>query len=536
MSTGLLMATLFAAEAQASFLPQNNLHLQDNLLGFTNVEETEFNGIIDKVAKYYSPIVKSHGGTLNMIRDWNDSTVNAYAAQEMSNWNVKMFGGLARRPEITPDGFTAVVCHEMGHHLGGFYFYANSSTEWAASEGQSDYFATHSCLPNIWRNEKDNNAKSRATASPFIRSQCDGVWHTTDAQNLCYRVASAGESLATMLSALRNGEAPKFETPDPKEVDVTSIEHPAAQCRLDTYLQGALCTQSFDEKIIPGRANRYGQNSKQVELLSQASSCHAAAGFAFGTRPRCWFAPRLQFNALKIQQSDVYEHRGNGNGILEPGEQVGVKLTLANNSEETTTGIAGMVFSRSADLSNVVRDITFPDLPPTATTTNASPFVLGISPNAKCGSVLRYSVRAQTNQGSIENLKTLQLGKLTESAAGASSELLTIPDGGDEVFTAIEVPNSHSVTEVAVSVDVEHTYPKDLTLTLEAPNGQQIVVYNRGKNVENPDLKKIKLTLRQPFVTSNAKGTWRLRARDFVARDSGFLKSWSLNLSHRACE
>jgi subtilisin-like proprotein convertase family protein len=34
----------------------------------------------------------------------------------------------------------------------------------------------------------------------------------------------------------------------------------------------------------------------------------------------------------------------------------------------------------------------------------------------------------------------------------------------------------------------------------------------------------------------SAKGTWQLRARDFVNRDSGFLKGWSLTLSHRTCE
>ena len=69
------------------------------------------------------------------------NTVNANASQRGRTWIVNMYGGLARRPEITPDGFAMVLCHELGHHMGGFPFVSG----WAANEGQSDLFATLSC-------------------------------------------------------------------------------------------------------------------------------------------------------------------------------------------------------------------------------------------------------------------------------------------------------------------------------------------------------------------------------------------------------
>jgi hypothetical protein len=63
-----------------------------------------------------------------------------------------------------------------------------------------------------------------------------------------------------------------------------------AQCRLDTYFQGALCAKPFDLRVIPGKdlgTNR--NNSKEAELQAARSSCFLGAGFQLGNRPACWF-------------------------------------------------------------------------------------------------------------------------------------------------------------------------------------------------------------------------------------------------------
>ena len=108
---------------RASFLPPNDLHLEDDLhTKDANMTEAEFNQIVDQVGAFYGPVVAHHGAQLTMLKNWQATMVNAYANQEGNNWVVAMFGGLARRPEITPDGFALVVCHELGHHLAGYPF------------------------------------------------------------------------------------------------------------------------------------------------------------------------------------------------------------------------------------------------------------------------------------------------------------------------------------------------------------------------------------------------------------------------------
>ena len=69
----------------------------------------------------------------------------------LNEWRVVIYGGL-EHPLLTLDGLTAVICHEVGHHLGGFAFKTSIlGDNWAATEGQSDYFAAHRCLPGFGR-------------------------------------------------------------------------------------------------------------------------------------------------------------------------------------------------------------------------------------------------------------------------------------------------------------------------------------------------------------------------------------------------
>ena len=268
-----------------SFLPPNNLHLEDNTEAMSNVTEEQFNKIANDIVAIYKPLAKLHGGTLTTNNNWKDTTVNAYATQNGSSWEINMFGGLARRSEVTPDGFALVVCHELGHHFGGFAFKGDM---WAANEGQADYFATQSCARQIWKNQLEINADFRNMLNDFEKQKCDTAWSAEADQNLCYRVVVGGQSLANLLAALNKGKAPRFDTPDRAVVRKTDDEHPAAQCRLDTYLNGSLCNATFDPKIIPGRNDSKGQQSTSAEATAYKYSCSVKSQ-ATGARPACWF-------------------------------------------------------------------------------------------------------------------------------------------------------------------------------------------------------------------------------------------------------
>lgn len=293
MKTTLIMATMLtvslAKNAFGTILPPNNLHEEDDLHILANMTESEFNQISNSIVGIYKPLARIHGATLTAVNNWGDKTVNAFAQQQGNSWTISMFGGLARRPEVTADGFALVVCHELGHHFGGFSF---NGPSWAANEGQSDYFATQACARKIWKNQVQHNETFVDSLASSERQKCDEAWQSTSDRALCYRIVAAGQSLANMLATLNNGRTPRFDSPDKSVARATVNTHPAAQCRLDTYLHGALCGVGFNEKLIPGRKDSRGQQSTAAEAAAYKYSCHAknAPGFA---RPLCWFKPRL---------------------------------------------------------------------------------------------------------------------------------------------------------------------------------------------------------------------------------------------------
>lgn len=186
--------------ASATTMPLNHLDLEDNPRVLYNISPMMFRQIIDQVVGTFSPIVRMHGGEIKVNYLWNDHTVNASAQRSGNIWVLNMYGGLARRKEITPDGFSMVVCHELGHHLGGYPYYGYGA--WASDEGQADYFAAQTCAPAIWGRDFRGNAIHRATVDPVAKQFCDRSHQYQPQRDLCYRIADAGQSLANLLNML----------------------------------------------------------------------------------------------------------------------------------------------------------------------------------------------------------------------------------------------------------------------------------------------------------------------------------------------
>jgi hypothetical protein len=257
-----------------SFMPENDLWKEAGLIGDNGMTEEMFNQIIEEVRIVYEPIVKNLGGNLVIKGDYNDTTVNAYADRDGDSWNVSMFGGLAKRPEVTFDGFAMVIAHEIGHHIGGFPFVS----DWAANEGESDYFATIAAARQLW----SGDGKVIVEVDDEARKICEKNMNNSDL-NLCYRQMNAGYSLANLLGAL-GGTKVSFKTPDKSVVKKTNNNHPAAQCRLDTYVAGALCTVAWNNNVIP-------QTEKDMAKQSCISPNKTKASVS--SRPLCWFKPTI---------------------------------------------------------------------------------------------------------------------------------------------------------------------------------------------------------------------------------------------------
>ncbi|MEN9826685.1 MAG: hypothetical protein RI953_2430 [Pseudomonadota bacterium] len=544
VSACLIAGALFAQNAQGSILPPNNLHQQDNLHSLANISEQDFNNIVNTIINYYKPIVAAKGATLKSNNLWTDSTVNASAQQVGTTWIVNMYGGLARRPEVTPDGFAMVVCHELGHHLGGFPFYGDN--DWAASEGQSDYFATQSCAREIWRNQVAENARFRGLVGDFEKNKCDAAWNKVEDQDLCYRAAAAGQSLATLLGALRSGSTPpRFDTPDPRRVSVTYTAHPDAQCRLDTYFSGALCLVGFDKNVIPARSTTGGQTNKDAELKASAASCMTAAGYANGVRPLCWFKPQLEFLAIQYSDARYQEQSGNNNGVVEPGETVEAFFRLANKAVKATTNIEAVLSSPTAKIQVLEGKAQFNDMNSGETSEAKSPFVFKVAETAQCGEKIPVSLKAKSDQGGVELTREVVLGRQISSELGTVATQVNIPDN-DPVGIESNFDSSVSGTASGFSLklDIEHPYVRDLRVSVFSPDGKEHKVYPTANSLKGRRTSKtdgrldtgIHETIQVDSRVEKVEGAWKLRVKDVAARDIGTLQGWSVTASKNQCD
>jgi hypothetical protein len=268
-------------DGKEGLLPENNEWISTDAksMANANLDEAKFNEVIDSVVTVYAPIISSMGGKLKVERNWDDGTVNAYASRRSGTWNVAMFGGLARHQTITPDGFALVVCHEVGHHIGGAPKKASWMSSWASNEGQSDYFATLKCLRKVFRSDNNIEIMAKVKVPAAVVTTCAAQFNNSSDQALCQRGAMAGMSTARLFQELRKQpDAPKFTTPDSKVVKKTDDAHPATQCRLDTYYAGAICGQIDADDV--DQANE------------DEGVCYRANGDSTGVRPKCWFAAK----------------------------------------------------------------------------------------------------------------------------------------------------------------------------------------------------------------------------------------------------
>lgn len=259
----------------ADFLPPNAMRIAVGDPNTNGMTKEKFNSLIDRVSVLFEEQFTKENAKLTVNRRWDDPAVDANAMQwSNGNWRVSMYGGLARHPLINDDGFMMVLCHEIGHHIGGAPR-ANENTNWSSLEGQADYFASLKCFRKVI--EKDDNIAIVSTMKVDLAAtqQCQATYKSPADVALCQRVAMAGKTVAFFIASKTETPNVQFTTPDRNRVSKTSEEYPEPQCRLDTFFQGTLCDIPFTEDV-----------SKED---SSVGTCTSKSGFSLGLRPACWY-------------------------------------------------------------------------------------------------------------------------------------------------------------------------------------------------------------------------------------------------------
>jgi len=267
-----------AASDCPGFLPANDLKIPVGSARDKGILEAQFHEVLDTVEAIYKPIAAAQGKVLQINRLWTDPSVNANASPSGGKWVLNMYGGMARHEAVTMDGFALVVCHELGHLLGGAPKHAGAFLGWSTIEGQADYYASLKCTRRVFA-DSSARAFTRVTdGDEAAQKGCESAFSGHEERAVCVRSAMAAKSMAYLLKDLYGDTVtPRFDTPDPKVAGAMFVSHPGTQCRMDTYLAGSLCVQPVAVPV---------SNTDPA-----AGVCTRSAGFPGGFRPLCWYKP-----------------------------------------------------------------------------------------------------------------------------------------------------------------------------------------------------------------------------------------------------
>jgi hypothetical protein len=145
-------------------------------------------------------------------------------------------------PFVDRSAFAFTICHEMGHGLGG-----QPSSQGASYEGQADYYASKTCMPEYFRRTSSVKVDSKERLSRDFETNvgelCRGAHINDESQSICIKTIIASALLIKGL-ARKNNDRIDVENLDQLESIPPSSKtlqfHPKLLCRYKTFIQAAL--------------------------------------------------------------------------------------------------------------------------------------------------------------------------------------------------------------------------------------------------------------------------------------------------------
>jgi len=179
-----------------------------------------------------APTVERHGGKLFVILEWESDRINAEAKRNAAQeWEIVVYGGAARYQDFTERELALIMCHELGHHLGGSPFASRNG--WSSTEGQSDYWSTLQCFRNIYQKF------THLTVSNEAQEFCQNAQEVST--EYCLQAAEGSLRISRFYAQnQRFAGYPELNRQELAMVTRIHYGYPNPQCRLDTLKAGIL--------------------------------------------------------------------------------------------------------------------------------------------------------------------------------------------------------------------------------------------------------------------------------------------------------
>ncbi len=223
-----------------------------------------------------------------------------------------------------------------------------------------------------------------------------------------------------------------------------------------------------------------------------------------------------------------------GDGVVVPGEEVELQLTVKNSGTLVATRVQGTLGSLDQQATLLVPASEYPDLEPGQSAANTSALRIKVNPNAPCGTLLKLQLTVQYDDQSVSFPVELRVGKAKGVALGSNANL-AIPDADPKgILDSIDVSSGGSVSDqFKVGVRVKHPYRGDLKIVLISPSGKQVILHDRSGIGADDVIGTYPTTLQPKEALSKIQGEalngkWQLQVADLASSDLGTLESWNI--------
>ena len=184
----------------------------------------------------FRTIILQKGLVLDVSLDPKLRVNESHALVNSDLYQINISGQLLAKYSIKPDTFDLILCHELGHILGGEP--KQKGNPLYSSEGQADFFATAVCLPHLWND--GSNSSEFGTENSVVNPPIYCYSIHMSKRRLCKRVIEASWRVAKIY-------ATEFSLPQPVKIHSLSSHKLkyrfflTPQCRFHTFLAGLAC-------------------------------------------------------------------------------------------------------------------------------------------------------------------------------------------------------------------------------------------------------------------------------------------------------
>lgn len=199
MNAGILIFLLSISGSQAACLPDSAFQKSLSILTM------DIKGIEEATATFESAIVHSipQDHELMIKLEAHNPRINAEIIKIERSIILSVWGGMMGHPLMNHETFLLLLCHEIGHVLGGPPL--KSKNGWSSTEGQADYYSGI-CAKDLGIQQDE-----------FLK---------------------AALNLGKIYAQVTNQPGPSLASCDDSSVTRTNYGYPQVQCRLDSIIAG----------------------------------------------------------------------------------------------------------------------------------------------------------------------------------------------------------------------------------------------------------------------------------------------------------